>query len=298
MACLRHNPAMRLRMLLTLIVIVFASWGCQPQERVGGKPNPVKINSFVSLSPSATEVVPGILFSPLLKGRTESCDYPAYVTRAPVVMKGVKPNYDMIASIKPDLVLYDPSLFSEEDIAKLEQMKLRTMPIGGDTLEDYYKSLYRVAALLNGEIVIQEYIDKIRAARGVALASATEPKQKVAIMISGDRGDHMIAGTKSFVADAVRAAGGDVVGPDSNKFETLSVESLLGWAPNVVFVSGKAESILDDPRLKSLPAVQKKTVASVNSSVLLRRGGRVDKLIESLGRFLRAPQPYVRSSQP
>ena len=96
----------------------------------------------------------------------------------------------------------------------------------------------------------------------------------------------MIVGVNSFQADVVRAAAAEPVGPDADRFVPLSAETLVQMNPDVIFVTGNAEAILNDPRFKTVAAVQKGNVAVVKPDILLRRGWRVDKLILAMQNYL------------
>ena len=92
----------------------------------------------------------------------------------------------------------------------------------------------------------------------------------------------MIAGVKSFQADVVKAATGQPVGPDAQKFVSLNAESLIAMNPDIILTAGSPDPIYDDARFKSLTAVKKNRVRGVVQDVILRRGVRVPELIENL----------------
>jgi iron complex transport system substrate-binding protein len=227
-------------------------------------------------------------FHTQLVGRTEFCNFPAIDPSVRVVMRGTKPNYELIANLKPGLVVYDADLFAQTDIDKFKELGIETFAIKGRTLDEFIDCLYRLGARVGDEINLSSYVDKIYSAREAAIVAAVSPKPKVAILMPGDGTEHMIAGLGSFQADVLRAAGAEPVGPDANQFVTMSAENLVSLNPDVVFVSGNAESVLDDPRLQSIAAVKNKRVAVVNPDVLLRRGVRVNLLISELSNALHA----------
>jgi len=287
-----QNSRMRLRML-HLIFVVLAAWlvaGCQRNDTFAGRADPRPVRAIVSLSPGASEIVPGMVFRIPLLGRTANCNYPVHVTQAPIVMNGTRPNYDMIAKIEPSLVIYDPSLFSDDEIKKINEIGIDTFAIEGDTVDEFIICLFRFGSRISGETTMSEYVEKIRASMAKAkTVYGDAPKKKAAIVMADERGGHMIAGTKSFVADVVRIAGGDVVGPDSNKFEAMSVENMIAWNPEIIVTTENFKPLLTDQRLKSITAVQSGHLVPVNSDVLLRRGSRVDKLITALSVYMSEP---------
>ncbi|CAN5469254.1 N/A [soil metagenome] len=255
---------------------------------VGGQPRPKRITSVVSLSPSTTELVTTINYTGILKGRTASDNYPKSVETVPVVAS-VKPDYEQIKTISPGLIVYDASLYNAGDIQKIKELGFDTFAIDANTIDDYTTELYKLGSLLAGETSVSDYIDRVLSSRSSAMGDAPSPKPKVAVILPGSGGEHYIAGTKSFVADVVRASGGEPVGPDADKFVPLSPESIVGQAPDTIVIGAKADNaaaqvglILNDARLRSLPAIVNKRIIPIDEDVLARRGSRVDKLIDNL----------------
>ena len=133
-----------------LCLVLLAGSGCSKNVRyLGGRIKNDIIRRGVSLSPGATEVVLGDTHV-ALEGRTASDDYPSTAKSVPVIMTGIKPNYEKIAQIRPDAVFYDPALFSQADLDKFKELKIKTFPIGGNNLDDFETSVYRVRARPTG----------------------------------------------------------------------------------------------------------------------------------------------------
>jgi iron complex transport system substrate-binding protein len=226
-------------------------------------------------------------FLRILVGRTESCNFPTSIASVPVVAS-VKPDYEALARVGPDLVLYDKSLYGEQDIAKIEELGAETFVMDVNTLDEYIDFVYRLGAKSPDPIRFSRYVDQIVAARGEAQASSPNPKPTVAVLSAGPSGtDPLIAGVNSFQADEVRAAGGEPVGPDSEKFEPMQVEAFLGMNPDAIVVDGTSARVYADPRFRALGAVKNRKVIDVDPDVLLRAGARVDKLIRRLSAMLR-----------
>ncbi|MFZ4506261.1 MAG: ABC transporter substrate-binding protein [Fimbriimonas sp.] len=271
-------------LLLPTILLggVLSLSGCSGQStRMGGKTNPKVYERIVSLSPSTTELAGLNLNVSKLKGRTAACNYPVMVSSAPVVAD-VKPDYEKLALVKPDLVFYDGDLYNAQDIQKIEQLGVKTFKSSALTIDDFLKDIYRIGSLLGNETGISTYADRVYNARAQSLANKPAREIKVALVIPGQNSEHMIVGTGAFQGDVIRAAGATPVGPTADRFVPLKVEDLIAANPDFIFTSGKKEPILADPRLKTVKAVATKRVIALNPDVALRRGGRVDKLIETI----------------
>lgn len=278
-------------MLMCCLVVVA---GCsKPPTQIGGKirTRDEFIQTAISLSPSTTELVPGKAYMIKLLGRTASCNYPETAKQSEVVMNGLKPNFDRIAQLRPNIVVYDASLFSQADVQKLEQLKIKTFGLTGNSIKEFTISLYELGAALGEETNFAEYVAEIEQAAAAAKQPEGSRQLKVALMMPGKRGDHYIAGTKSFLADVVKNCGGTPVGPDSDKFEPANIEQLLADNPDIIVSAGPSGPILNDPRLRPVNAVKSKFVAPFDEDRMLRRGARVPDLIRGVSGYLKAPTP-------
>jgi iron complex transport system substrate-binding protein len=274
------------RWIVSLVLSTFLGLGCQPQEIVeGGKPNPKPVKTLISLSPSTTEIAATAGLYSQLKGRTAACNYPTTVAQTPVVA-GVKPDYDKIAAIKPDLAIYDPNLFSATDIKKLEDLKIETFPIAANSVEEFIDALYRFGSRTGSETSVSTYVDRILDIMRRTQAEPVAKEVTCVILLPGRGGEHMVAGTESFQADVLKIARAKVLGPPGTKFVPLNAEQLIGWNPDFVVSAGDPTSLLQDPRFQSLQAFKNKRIRAINQDVVLRAGSRVDKFIEAAAQIV------------
>jgi iron complex transport system substrate-binding protein len=281
----------RLRSLLLVLPLAIAV-GCQSTAvQIVGKNRPKRYNAIVSLSPSTTEIVASMAYSAKLVGRTAADNYPMSVAKVTVVAS-VKPDYEMIATLKPDMVLYDADLYGPSDIEKIKALGADTWVMDAKTVDSYLDQVRRLGSMLAAETNTASYVDKVYGARSTAQAEAKEPKPKVAIILPGQGTEHMIAGANSFYADVLKSVGATVVGPEAEKFVNVNPEWFISQNPDAIVIGvNKADppsaneavmSLLKDPRFKNVNAISKKQIIAIDQDVLLRRGWRVDKLIDGL----------------
>ncbi|MBS1706887.1 MAG: ABC transporter substrate-binding protein [Armatimonadetes bacterium] len=268
-------------LFLALLAVVLA--GCENVQTAGGVPNQKPALNVISLSPSTTEIAMAN-YEVGLKGVTASCDYPNTVKTLPVV-GDVKPNYEKIAEIKPDLIVYDASLYSQQDIEKLKSTvpSSRLLPFEATTVDGLIDYLARYGSLTLGETIMSEYADKITSARNQAKAANIQPKPKVAVIMGGKSGDPMmVCGKKSFLANVLDDCHFEMLGPDSAKFEPISFEQIVTENPDVIVTPESRDVFLKDPRFAATTAVKKGLVFNADPGVLLRAGARVDKLYTAM----------------
>lgn len=270
---------------------------------VGGVPNPKPIRSLVSLSPSSTEIIGSLNYQGLLRGRTASDDFPPSISSVPVVAS-VKPDYEKIAEIKPELIIYDADLYSPADIEKIKSSAPQTFEISGNTVEEFSKEIYKIGSLIASESAASTYVDKMRTARDNAIGDAPNPKLSAALILAGNGTEHMIAGTEGFYGDLLRSTGAEVKGPKSKKYELVSPESLIGWNPDILVVGfdydskdiegskaralAAANKLLNDPRLQTVTAIKTRQIIPIDEGLMTRRGYRVDRFIEDVRRRVQA----------
>jgi len=280
---------MRARHLLLLFTLVLALIGCG-QEKVtfGGKPrNPNEyFRTFVSLSPSTTELL-GKANLPTLAGRTSACNFPD-VYRSSRVVGGVKPDYEALAEVKPDFIVMDKAIYTDTEIEKVAATtKAKTLVMNVHTVDELIEFLYELGTTIAAETPLSEYADKIYTAKEVATKLMSGQMPRTVILMPDSTGGYMVAGKNCFTADVVRASGGNVQGPEDKQFVAANLEKIVDWNPDYIIVAGKAETVLKDPRLATVPAVKNQKVAAMSPDILLRAGSRVDVVIARLSVFLR-----------
>jgi iron complex transport system substrate-binding protein len=277
---------MRRLLWLGLAALLCLAVGCGKSDLVKLK-HPAKFyRSIVSLSPGTTEIISLNIMSAKLVGRTPNCNYPKTVDKVDVVLKGTKPDYEKIAGIKPDLIVYDPILYNDSDVAKLKELGIDLFPLKAGSIREFEESIFSLGAVTQSETNVSDYVQKIEAAMR---HTGDKAGPKVAVILSGGGAEDMIAGDSSFQADLVKGAGGTPVGPKADRFVPLNVESLIRDDPDAIVVPGEAKdakAVEADPRLQALKAVRLHRVFQEDGDKMLRAGSRVDAAITDLAGFL------------
>lgn len=267
--------------LLSSLLGALVLGGCKQQPPSGIKMvRPVQ--TAVSLCPDAAELL--MLASVRTIGRSASDNYPPSVAGLPIVCN-IKPDYEKIAELKPDAIVFDPSLFTPDDIQKLKALNIPLAPIEGNTVDEFIKCLYRLGQTTQSETAYMDYIDRLEKAVKACSSDPIQAHPKVAVMMTSKNANPMIAGTGSFYDDLVRVAGGEPVGPSTDKFQPINAEALLALNPDAIVVAapkGAPDGLTDDPRFAQLKAVKNRKVMVVEQDYLVRRGERVDVVIDKL----------------
>jgi iron complex transport system substrate-binding protein len=283
---IRQNEPMRRAFVLSLLTAIFVA-GCKDStERVAFPVREKRYVTVASLSPGSTEVVASLAYSLKLVGRTAACNFPAHAVTAPIVAQ-VKPDYEKLKAQNPSLVVFDGDLYNDQDKAQIKALGIDTFEFKAKTVDEYAREILKFGALTGIEMEASAFADKLTTERKAAMSDPISPAPKVALILPGKNGQHLIAGTKGFQADVLRAAGGEPVGPDQDKYVPIDAEALLQLNPDMIITGGKPELLMADPRLKSLPAVAKLKMRGISQDMVTRMGYRVDKEINMIHRALR-----------
>jgi len=273
-------------MLLVVLLALLGLVGCKDDAQFGGQQREKNYATVISLSPSTTEIVCQMGLQNRLKGRTSSCDFPPSLGSVPIVVNGTKPDYERIKSYNPALIVLDETLYGADDLAKIKELGIETAilsPTSLDNVLDYYA---QIGMLVGNEQGASDFIDRVFATRETALGNMGESRVPSMVLIGGGP-DYMVAGSQTYVADAVRAAGGEFLGPEAKLFVAINPEEIIRLNPQVVFMpKGDAEKFLADSRFASVSAVKNRRVYPTDSGVLLRPGSRIDKLIQAMSAVL------------
>jgi iron complex transport system substrate-binding protein len=263
-----------IKYFVTMLSLVLILSGCQPNQNDQTK-FPFTV---VSLSPSATEIVATYGKPEMLVGRTQACNYPSKVKDVSVVAF-IKPNYEKILSIQPDLIVFDPTLFSSNEVERLKGCTKKMLPLYAKNIEQFEQSLKNLESCSRAKISTKSYVERINRFIDQNLKSSINLNCKVAILLDVEnRKEYWIAGKKTFQADLLKKIKVNVMGPEHNHFEKVNLEHLLFENPDVIFTKADMQTMLEDKRLASLQAIRKKRVYGIDADILLRAGARVDLL--------------------
>jgi len=269
------------RKALVFVALVALLVGCRGQDAgITDRKLPKPYANIVSLSPSTTEVLAGFGATNFLVGRTESCDRPPSIASIAIVVRSTKPDYEAILGLEPDLIMYDKSLYSDDEIAKIKDLKIETLEYDPKTIDDYARFCHVLASKLSMEVQVSKQVDYIYAAVEAAKGHPTTKPKTTILLGDGKSYDYLVLGKESFHAHILQECGATVVGADGRPFQSLNVERFIDMDPDVIYSDGNAQSIYSDPRLQSISAVKNMHVYDVDAKTIVRIGDQLKALIE------------------
>jgi iron complex transport system substrate-binding protein len=188
--------------------------------------------------------------------------------------------------MRPDLIVYDASLYSDQDVEKLKTLKADMFAVSANTIRGFIEEMFALGQLIGSEKTLNDYANRILV-EADANSDSGATRRKVAVIMPGNGSADYIAGTKSFVADAVRTVGGEPVGPESDRFVVASPESIVALNPDVIIVPATkqnmkgAQAVATNPKYRTINAIKNNHISAIDQDVLLRRGARVDTLLKA-----------------
>jgi iron complex transport system substrate-binding protein len=253
---------------------------------------PASATRIISLAPSVTETLYALGLQDRLVGDTDFCDYPADAQKKPKVGGAINPNLEVIAALHPDLVLVTKALNRLETVRALDTLGIPIYATDPHSVDEIISSTEKLADVLGapqagkqlGEDmqrrleIIQERIGK-DAPRRVFFIVWMEPLISV--------------GQDTFVAGALRKAGGTSVVDSKQDWPQISLEEVVRLQPEyLVFAPSHSQadaheldSLSGRPGWRILEAVQNHHFAVISDAVI-RPAPRIVSAIEELAKQL------------
>lgn len=269
-------------------------------ELTDGLSRPVSLEApaqkIVSLSPSITEALYAIGAGPQLIGRDEFSDYPVEAKALPSVGGSFGDyNYEVIASLQPDLVLAS-EINTPEQVQALEALGMKIYYLANPTdLESMYASLTILAELTGRqketETLVAGLRSRVQAVEG-KLAAVTEKPLVFYELDATEPAKPWTAGAGTFLDLLISQAGGRNVGAVlGSAWAQISQEELLLQNPQIILLGDAAygvtpEAVADRPGWDAISAVQSGQIYPFDDNLVSRPGPRLVDGLEALAAIL------------
>ncbi len=253
---------------------------------------PREVNRIVSLAPNLTEIVFALGDGNHLVGDTDFCDYPPEALQKPHVGGPVNPNLEEVVALNPELVLAT-SINRHETVNALDRIGLPVYSVRDPhSVEEMVVSVEHLGSALGVEKSAAMVAEDLRGRLSDLdrrLAGAA-PRRVLFVVWT----DPLISvGRDTFIADALRHAGGRSVVNTKAEWPHVSMEEIVQLQPEVlVFASahaGNTQRDIDElrtrPGWKNLAAMQNGNIVVV-SDAINRPAPRMVDAIEHLARAL------------
>ena len=251
---------------------------------------------LISLAPSITETLYALGLGDRIVGDTTYCDYPPQARLKPHVGALLNPSLEKIVALKPDLVLGSADSNRIETADQLERLGIPLYGLKAHSVKDTLSSIEDLGRVLGQEARARQLVTSLNhRVEAVQGRVANLPRPKVLFVVWYQ--PLITAGQHSFIADAIRIAGGDSIADDlSADWPRLSLEEALHRDPDIILFS-KSDSFapaLDEfqnlPGWKEFRAVKNHRLYFV-SDTINRPSPRLIDALEEVAQILHPSPP-------
>ena len=262
---------------------------------------PQPVRRIVSLAPSLTETLYALGLEDRLVGDTDYCNYPPDAKKKTKVGGGIDPSLEVIASLRPDLVLVTKSFNRLETTQSLDRLGISSYATDPHAIADIMSSVKTLADVLGvpeaGASVaeaMQRRLDDLE-----QRLSGLPPKRVLFVVWAQPL---ISTGKNTFLADALRHAGAVSIVDSSQDWPQVNLEEAARLQPDfLVFAeSHSGDASREMARLATLPGW--KILAAVHnhryvvtSDAVNRPAPRIVSAIEDLARQLH-PKVFAEKS--
>ena len=244
----------------------------------------------VSLAPSITETVFYLGAGDKLVGVTKWADWPPAVKNITKVGGyGAYANLEIIASLKPDLILADNAVLYKKGFLENLEKIAPVVILNPKSIKGIYTQVELLGKILNREeqalLVTAEMKARISSIQS-AVSNLTKPT--VMYLVSTYNG-YWIAGRNTFADDLIRLAGGRNAFEDVTGWKAVSAEEIVARNPDVVIIASAYVNpdIFCSGPLSTIKASKDGRVYTVSDpNVFQRPSPRVVLAVEELARLL------------
>ncbi len=242
---------------------------------------------IVSLLPSLTETVCELGACTRLVGVDRYSNFPASVNTLPKVGGMEDTNVELIASLRPDVVLVAVSSRVAERLRALGMKVIALEPRS-------YKDVQRVLNIIGQVLGVpdaQRVWRHIEA--GVAAAASSVPAKARGVRVYYEVASGLYAaGTVSFMGETLaRLGAGNIIPPDLGPFPKINAEYVVKANPALIMIGQRgSEGLAERPGWGRIDAIQRGRICVFKpeeGDILARPGPRMAEAAQIMARCLR-----------
>ena len=253
---------------------------------------PVNVQRIVSLAPNLTETVYALGLEDKLVADTSYCDTPPAAKDKPHVGGPGNPSLEAIVGMHPDVVLAT-AMTTREAVDALRKLGVAVYYTEPHTVRAMLDTTQKIADVAGAPEKGAELVARLQARLDAVHSRLSErPLEHVLFVVWED--PLIVSGQNTFVADALKWAGGESAILASQDWPQISMEEVLRVQPDYIVLTPAhtetnnakvAEELQARPVWRELRAVKLGRIALVNEEFIRPSPGLVGS-IENLARQL------------
>jgi len=252
---------------------------------------------IVSLAPSITETLYFIEALDKVVGITKWDNYPNNVQEGRIIVGDMEPNIEIIASLKPDLII--GLKYHLKYIDQLEKIAL-VLIVEPQSVEEIYEAVELLGNVTNKEDQAQKAIMEMEEKIN-SIQEKVKNKEKPRVLYIVWWDPLITAGNGTFIGELITLGGGENIFADTQGWPQVSVEEVIARNPEIIILppsAGITANELCDSPLTNTDAVKNGRVYTLSSDdIVARQSPRVVEGLEEIARFLH-PDAFNIEAQP
>ena len=257
---------------------------------------------IVSTSPSITESLFALGLGDRVVGVSTYCRFPAEVAHLPKVGTFLKPDTEVIARLRPDLVIVQ---VGPHDVRRqLSALGVRSIAVDQGGLDQVYATILAIGNEASVPDRAAALVERLRQRLGSIRAEVSKrPAKKVLIVVgrqAGTLADLVVVGEGSYLHELIAIAGGVniMAGAGLTEYPRISLETVIRLAPDVIVDAGDMGNTPEEHvrrkgtteqlwrQQKLVPAAQRNDVHAVMTNAFVVPGPRVIEVAETLAAWI------------
>jgi iron complex transport system substrate-binding protein len=215
---------------------------------------------IVSTSPSITETLFALGVGGRVVAVSDYCHYPVEATKLPRIGSFLKPNAEVIARLKPDLVIIQRLPNNLQ--SSLQQLGLKVIEVDNGDLAKNIETMRQIGRAVGAEAPASNLISRIQSEfDSIRRANPGKPKRTALFIVGRNPGrlDGIVAvGSGSYLNELIAIAGGEnVLGQGSIAYPKVALETVVRLRPDVIIDMGEMADTTNvtEERRKSVEAL-------------------------------------------
>jgi iron complex transport system substrate-binding protein len=247
---------------------------------------------IVALYGAYNEILAAMGLQSRIKARTKADDYPEFLRELPAIGTHMRPNVELVISMKPDLVLQ--SAGRREAMTPVNQLRAQGIPVAvfnPSTFEGLFNVIERIGALTGAKKRAHRLMEHIKGRLRRVSDRKSNNRNRPRVFFEVRHPNLVAAGADSIVNDVIERAGGTNCLRVPKKLARINLEAVIACDPDVYIIqrgpmNRRPSEPSTRPNFHALRAIRKDRVLFVDEQVFSRPGPRLVDAVEKLAEFL------------
>ena len=230
---------------------------------------------IISLAPNITEILYAIGAEEQLVGVTDWCKYPSKAQTKTIVGGFINPNLEVIAHLKPDLIIMTADSNQGKVYDQLVQLKFRVFVVNPRNLNQTLETIRQLGNITghaaNSDRLAQGLQNRINKVES-RVAKSSKPR----VLFLWSINPMISCGRNTFTDDLISRSGGiNVMGNTKTNYPQINYEQIIRLNPDIIISAAMGSEIgqripTSFKRLKDVSAIKNNRYYTINPDDIAR----------------------------